>query len=161
MPVSSRRFPFVDFKPDREVGNDLLTVSGISKTIGERKVLDNVSFTIKPREKVAFVGDGINDAPALTRADIGIAMGGIGSDAAVEAADVVLMEDNPSKVADAIAIASDTKMIVKENIIGSLVVKVLLFLLGLIGIANMWFAVFADVGVMILAVVNSMRLLKK
>ena len=113
----------------------------------------------KPGETLAFVGDGINDAPVLSRADLGIAMGAMGSDAAIEAADVVLMDDNPLKVSKAIRIARKCMGIVRENIIFALGIKLACLVLGALGIANMWLAVFADVGVMILAVLNAIRAL--
>ncbi len=125
------------------------------------EILEQLDREKSAGSKIAFVGDGINDAPVLARADVGIAMGGVGSDAAIEAADVVLMTDEPSKLIEAIQIAKDTKRIVIQNIVFALAVKGVLLLLGALGIAGMWEAVFGDVGVALLAVLNSMRLLRK
>ncbi|MDR1770836.1 MAG: cadmium-translocating P-type ATPase [Hungatella sp.] len=147
----------------------------VGQAVGERLGLDEVHGGLLPGDKVgkveellsrkqeglnlAFVGDGINDAPVLARADVGIAMGGIGSDAAVEAADVVIMTDEPSKIIDAIAIARKTARIVKQNIFFAIGVKVLILLLSAAGIATMWAAVFGDVGVSVLAILNAIRAL--
>ncbi len=128
---------------------------------GKVKKLEEIYSDKKASGKVAFVGDGINDAPVLARADVGIAMGGLGSDAAVEAADVVLMTDAPSKLVEAIKIAGETKRIVIQNIIIALGVKVIFMTLGLFDIAGMWEAVFGDVGVALIAVFNAMRILRK
>ncbi len=130
---------------------ELLPQNKVEKTEEELKRFENSSG------RVAFVGDGINDAPVLARADVGIAMGGIGSDAAIEAADVVIMTDEPSKIADAIAISKKTISVATQNIWFALGVKVIVMVLGVVGIANMWLAVFADVGVSFLAILNAMR----
>ena len=125
--------------------------------------VDQVEALLRERTgkgKLAFVGDGINDAPVLSRADLGIAMGGLGSDAAIEAADVVLMDDKPSKIAVAIRVARKTLRIVRQNIVFALGVKLLVLALGAVGLANMWEAVFADVGVSVIAILNAMRALR-
>ncbi len=138
----------------------------IDKMYAELLPADKVSIVEGLRDKkpvdstLAFVGDGINDAPVLSLADVGIAMGGLGSDAAIEAADVVLMDDNPAKIARAVEISRRTMGIVRQNIIFALSVKAIVLILGAFGIANMWLAVFADVGVSLLAVLNAMRALK-
>lgn len=136
-----------------EVYSELLPADKVSKV---EELLSGKS----DREKLAFVGDGINDAPVLTRADIGIAMGAMGSDAAIEAADVVLMDDNPMQIAKAIKISKKCLGIVYQNIVFALVIKFGCLFLGAIGVANMWFAIFADVGVMVIAVLNAIRALR-
>ena len=110
--------------------------------------------------RLIFVGDGINDAPVLSRADIGIAMGAVGSDAAIEAADIVLMDDKPSKIAAAVRISRRTLKIVHQNIVFALAVKFIVLILGAAGMANMWAAVFSDVGVSVIAILNAMRALR-
>lgn len=135
-----------------EVYSELLPADKVSQV--ERLIADKGE-----KEKLAFVGDGINDAPVLSRADIGIAMGALGSDAAIEAADIVLMDDDPMKISKAIKISSKCLRIVNENIYFALGVKALCLILGAVGIANMWVAIFADVGVMVLAVLNAIRAL--
>ena len=149
----------------------------IADEVGKKLGIDKVYSQLLPAQKVekmeeliksnkgkkyniAFVGDGINDAPVLTRADIGIAMGGLGSDAAIEAADIVIMDDKPSKISKAIFISKGTLKIVKQNIVFALSVKAIVLILGACGLSNMWEAVFADVGVSIIAIINSMRALK-
>ena len=137
---------------------DDLQIYDLRLNTSERSQIVNRKFA--NRKSIAFVGDGINDAPVLARADVGIAMGGLGSDAAIEAADVVLMDDQPSKVAIAIRIARSTIAIARQNVVFAIVVKVAVLLLASIGIATMWLAVFADVGVTVLAVLNAMRALR-
>ena len=177
-------------KPDAKEAIAALKAQGVRKTVmltgdarevGEdvagRLGLDEVHTQLLPADKVeqvetllkqvsskgalAFVGDGINDAPVLSRADIGIAMGGLGSDAAIEAADIVLMDDKPSKIAHAIAIARRTLAIVRQNIVFALAVKLLVLVLSAAGWASMWAAVFADVGVSVIAILNAMRCLRQ
>ncbi|MBQ7975570.1 MAG: cadmium-translocating P-type ATPase, partial [Clostridia bacterium] len=149
----------------------------ICKAVAEQLGLDEYSAQLLPNQKVeklelldsqkrsgsklAFIGDGINDAPVLARADVGIAMGGLGSDAAIEAADVVLMTDEPSKLVEAIKVAKATKRIVIQNIVIALTIKSIFLVLGAFGIAGMWEAVFGDVGVAMIAVLNAMRIMKK
>jgi Cd2+/Zn2+-exporting ATPase len=149
----------------------------VAEKIGEETGIDTIYAGLLPHEKVEkleemerqrtgagsllFVGDGINDAPVLARADVGIAMGGVGSDAAIEAADVVLMTDEPSKIAEAIGIAKRTRTIVWQNIIFALGVKLVILVLGALGIASMWEAVFGDVGVAVIATINATRTLKR
>lgn len=141
-----------------EIGIDIVKSELLpaDKVAEVEKLIENKN----PKEKVAFAGDGINDAPVLSRADIGIAMGALGSDAAIEAADVVLMDDDPAKISLAMRIAIKTLRIVKENIIFALAIKLVCLVLGALGIANMWIAIFADVGVMVIAVVNATRALR-
>jgi len=178
-----------EIKPDTDIAIQTLRHLGIRKLVmltGDKKEtgealasrlhLDKVYTDLLPADKVtrleelladqsaghtlAYVGDGINDAPVLARADIGIAMGGLGSDAAIEAADIVIMTDEPSKLTTAIRIARNTLRIVHQNVVFAIGVKVLVLLLSALGLSNMWWAVFADVGVCVLAILNSMRALK-
>ena len=121
--------------------------------------MEEVEKLLESGAKLAFVGDGINDAPVLARADVGIAMGALGSDAAIESADVVLMDDKPSRIALAVKIARKTMGIVRQNIAFALGVKFIILILGALGIADLWLAVFGDVGVLILAILNAMRCL--
>ena len=153
-------------------GDAKKTAEKVAKEIGMDKVCsellpaDKVNEVEKllaqknAKEKLAFVGDGINDAPVLSRADIGIAMGALGSDAAIEAADIVLMDDDPAKISLAMKISLKTLKIVKQNIVFALAIKAICLILGALGIAGMWLAIFADVGVMVLAVLNATRALK-
>ena len=143
-------------------------------SISEKLNIDKVYYELLPTEKyekleellndkdvVAFIGDGINDAPSLKRADIGISMGSIGSSSAIEASDIVIMDDDISKINKAINISNKVKRIIKENLVFSIGVKILILVLSAIGIANMWQAVFADVGVTIISILNTLRIMKK
>ena len=148
------------------VGEDVAKQLGLDEVHTQLLPADKVERVeellkeVSPKGALAFVGDGINDAPVLSRADIGIAMGGLGSDAAIEAADIVLMDDKPSKIAHAIRIARRTLSIVKQNIVFALAVKLLVLVLSAVGLVSMWAAVFADVGVSVIAILNAMRALK-
>ncbi|QNK39747.1 heavy metal translocating P-type ATPase [Caproicibacter fermentans] len=150
----------------KAVGEDVAARLGIDEVhaellpAGKVEQVERLLGQKTGRGKLVFVGDGINDAPVLSRADIGIAMGGLGSDAAIEAADVVLMDDHPSKIADAIRISRRTLLIARQNIVFALGVKLIVLTLGALGFANMWEAVFADVGVSVLAILNASRALK-
>ncbi|MDD4343719.1 MAG: heavy metal translocating P-type ATPase [Eubacteriales bacterium] len=153
-------------------GDEKFTAEKVAKKLGISKVfsqllpqekleiLESNLQTKGKNQKTVFIGDGINDAPVLARADIGIAMGGIGSDAAVEAADIVFMKDNPASLLDALKVAKDTKKIVWQNIVLALGIKVVIMTFGIAGLAGMWEAVFADVGVALIAILNSVRILK-
>ena len=149
----------------RKVAEHVAADLGIDEVHAELLPADKVAkveelLAQKPASgKLAFVGDGINDAPVLSRADIGIAMGAMGSDAAIEAADIVLMDDDPLKIAKAIRISRKCLRIVYENIWFAIGVKLICLVLGAVGVANMWLAIFADVGVMIIAVLNAIRAL--
>ena len=145
----------------RKVQQKLCLDEAYAELLPEDKVAKLEEIIGQSKGTVIFVGDGINDAPVLTRADAGIAMGGLGSDAAIEAADIVIMDDNPQKVLAAVKIARKTMLIVKQNITFAISVKIIFLLLGSIGLMTMWGAVFADVGVALLAVLNSLRTLKK
>lgn len=149
----------------KSVAENVANKLGLTGFFAELLPADKVSkveeLLSTEKGRLAFVGDGINDAPVLMRADCGIAMGAMGSDAAIESADVVLMDDKPSKIADAMKIARKTMRIVWENIIFALGVKAVILILGAFGIANMWIAVFGDVGVLIIAILNAMRCMKK
>ena len=149
----------------KAVGENVAGILGIDKVYTELLPdgkVEKVEELLKKKSekgKLAFVGDGINDAPVLALADIGIAMGGLGADSAIEAADIVLMTDEPSKIVDTIKLSKKTMKIVKENIIFAISVKVLVLILSAIGISTMWEAVFADVGVSIIAILNALRVL--
>lgn len=152
-----------DEKIGKSVAEELQLDKYYAQLLPDQKVekVELLDSKKRPGSKLAFVGDGINDAPVLARADVGIAMGGLGSDAAIEAADVVLMTDEPSKLVDAIEVAKATKQIVMQNIVIALGIKSVFLILGALGIVGMWEAVFGDVGVTIIAVLNAMRILKK
>ena len=147
----------------KEIAEHVAGKLGVMEVHGELLPADKVSWVEKLLDsknqgtKLAFVGDGINDAPVLARADLGIAMGGMGQDAAIEAADVVLMDDKPSNIVKAIKIARKTLAIVKQNIAFAIAVKVGVLVLAALGIASMWYAVFADVGVCVIAIFNALR----
>lgn len=150
----------------KEVGESVsssLNMDGVYTELLPDGKVEKVEDLIKQKSekgKLAFVGDGINDAPVLALADIGIAMGGLGADSAIEAADIVIMTDEPSKISNAINLSKKNMRIVKENIIFAISVKVLVLLLSALGISTMWEAVFADVGVAIIAILNSLRMLR-
>ena len=172
-------------KEDAKTALAALRKAGIKKTVmltGDRKPaalamakrlgVDEVKAELLPQDKVTafeslmgqgkvvYVGDGINDAPVLARADVGIAMGALGSDAAIEASDIVIMTDQPSKIADAVAISRRVLQISKQNIVFALAVKALVLLLSALGMSNMWIAIFSDVGVAVLCILNAMRCLR-
>ncbi len=150
----------------KDVGEDVLNKLGIDKgyfellPVDKAEKLEELLKTKSKKGKLVFVGDGINDAPVLAMADIGIAMGGLGSDAAIEAADIVIMTDEPSKIAKAMHLSKKTMRIVKENIIFAISVKLAILGLSAFGLSTMWQAVFADVGVSVIAIINAMRMLR-
>ena len=149
----------------KEAGEDIAKKIGINEVYTEllpTQKQEKVEELLKQKTrggKLVFVGDGINDAPVLAYSDIGVAMGALGSDAAIEAADIVIMTDEPSKLIKVISISKNTMKIVRQNIIFSIAVKVLILILSAFGVTNLWHAVFADVGVSILAILNSLRML--
>ena len=147
----------------KEVADDIASKVGIDRVYSELLPQDKVTKVeelIQDNKKTAFVGDGINDAPVLARADLGIAMGGVGSDAAIEAADIVLMNDDIDTIGEAIDISKKTNLILKQNVIFTLVIKIGVLLVTMFGLSNMWMGVFADVGVTLIAILNSMRILR-
>ncbi|MHA1512789.1 MAG: heavy metal translocating P-type ATPase [Candidatus Hodarchaeales archaeon] len=144
----------------KEVGIDQDKVYASLMPLNKLEILEQYLHEKSEDETIVFVGDGMNDAPVIARADIGVAMGGIGSDASIEAADLIIMDDNPNRINDAIDIAERTNFIAKENILLALGVKSIFILLGVLGLASMWVAVFGDVGVTLLTVLNSLRLLR-